>query len=110
MQFERIRKNHKRKIIIGGLIIVCVISAITITTTRAKYKVTQNLKLAEGTVNYKSSDLNVVAIYQGEGNSDTDYTAVETVPTSGYTLNNTRSHCTVGGNKRCYNRYSICRW
>ena len=52
MQFERIRKNHKRKIIIGGLILVCVISAITITTTRAKYKITQDIPLAKGTVNY----------------------------------------------------------
>ena len=52
MQFERIRKNHKRKIIIGGLILVCVISAITITTTRAKYKITQDIPLARGTVNY----------------------------------------------------------
>ena len=99
MQFERIRKNHKKKIIIGGLILVCVISAITITTTRAKYKLTQNIKLAEGNVNYKTPDLNMVAFYQGEGNSDTDYTAVETVPTSGYLLNNTRSYCAVGGTK-----------
>ncbi len=52
MQFERIRKSHKRKIIIGGLILVCVISAITITTTRAKYKITQDIPLAKGTVNY----------------------------------------------------------
>ncbi|MCI9281250.1 MAG: hypothetical protein HFI49_03215 [Bacilli bacterium] len=52
MQFERIRKSHKRKIIIGGLILVCVISAITITTTRAKYKITQDIPLARGTVNY----------------------------------------------------------
>jgi hypothetical protein len=43
MQFERIRKNHKKKIIIGGLILVCVISAITITTTRAKYKLTEDI-------------------------------------------------------------------
>ena len=99
MQFERIRKNHKKKIIIGGILLVCVISAITITTTRAKYKLTQDLKLAEGNVNYKVPDLNMVAVYQGEGNSDTDYTAVETVPTSGYTLNSTRSYCAVGGTK-----------
>ena len=52
MEFERIRKNHKRKIIIGGLILVCVISAITITTTRAKYKLTQDIPLAKGMVNY----------------------------------------------------------
>ena len=99
MQFERIRKNKKRKIVIGGILLVCVISAITITTTRAKYKLTQNLKLAEGNVNYKTPDLNTVAVYQGEGNSDTDYTAIETVPTSGYTLNSTRSYCAVGGTK-----------
>ena len=52
MQFERIRKNHKRKIIIGGLILVCVISAITITTTRAKYKLVEDIPLVRGYINY----------------------------------------------------------
>ncbi len=52
MQFERIRKNKKRKIVIGGILLVCIISAITITTSRAKYKLTQDIPLVRGYINY----------------------------------------------------------
>ena len=45
-------QNHKKKIIIGGILLVCVISAITITTTRAKYKLIEDIPLARGTINY----------------------------------------------------------
>ena len=56
MQFERLRKSFRKQIIIGGLILVCVISAITITTTRAKYKLTQDIPLVRGTIKYQIWD------------------------------------------------------
>ena len=103
MKFETLKTGKfatKKQIIIGSTaVVVVLVATLTFFHSFAKYQVTQNLKLAEGTVNYKAPDLNMVAVYQGEGNSDTDYTAVETVPTSGYTLNNTRSYCAVGGTK-----------
>ena len=103
MKFETLKTRKfatKKQIIIGSTaVVVVLVATLTFFHSFAKYQVTQNLKLAEGTVNYKAPDLNMVAVYQGVGNSDTDYTAVETVPTSGYTLNNTRSYCAVGGTK-----------
>ena len=66
MQFERIRKNYKRKIIIGGLILVCIISVITITTTRAKYKLAEEIEMAKGTINYKPYDFKIMAMYKSE--------------------------------------------
>ena len=103
MKFETLKTGKfatKKQIIIGSTaVVVVLVATLTFFHSFAKYQVTQNLKLAEGTVNYKAPDLNMVAVYQGVGNSDTDYTAVETVPTSGYTLNNTRSYCAVGGTK-----------
>ncbi len=103
MKFETLKTRKfatKKQIIIGSTaIVVVLVATLTFFHTFAKYQVTQDLKLAEGNVNYKVSDLNMVAVYQGEGNSDTDYTAVETVPTSGYLLNNTRSYCAVEGTK-----------
>jgi len=75
MQFERIRKNHKRKIIIGGLILVCIISAITITTTRAKYRVAQDISLVRGSINYKPYDFKIMAMYKSE--DKTNYTEIK---------------------------------
>ncbi len=94
MQFERIRKSHKRKIIIGGLILVCVISAITITTTRAKYKLTQDIPLVRGTINYKAYDFKIMAMYQSEDGSN--YKEIENrMPASGYVINEEKSYCTL---------------
>ena len=93
MQFERIKKSHKKKIIIGGLIIVCVISAITITTTRAKYKLTQDIPLVRGTVNYKMPDMRVVAVNTSE--DGTNYNIVDEIPTEGYNFNSEKSVCKV---------------
>ena len=93
MQFERIRKNHKKKIIIGGLILVCVISAITITTTRAKYKLTEDIPLVRGTINYKVPDMRVVAVNTSE--DGTNYNIVDEIPTEGYNFNSEKSVCKV---------------
>ena len=92
MQFERIRKNHKRKIIIGGLILVCVISAITITTTRAKYKITQDISLVKGTINYKQYDFKMMAMYKSEDGAN--YTEINEMP-KGYIINEERTYCTI---------------
>jgi len=94
MQFERLRKNHKRKIIIGGLILVCVISAITITTTRAKYKLTEDIPLVRGNINYKSYDFKIMAMYKRE--DGTNYTEInDRMPSTGYIINEERSYCTI---------------
>jgi len=93
MQFERIRKNHKKKILIGGLILVCIISAITITTSRAKYKLIEDIQLVRGTINYKVPDLRAVAIKTSE--DGINYTEVGVIPTSGYMLNSEKSVCKV---------------
>ena len=93
MQFERIKKSHKREITIGGLILVCVISAITITTTRAKYKLTDDIPLVKGTINYKEPDMRIMAINLSE--DGTNYNIVDEIPTSGYKLNTTKSICKI---------------
>ncbi len=93
MQFERIRKNHKRKIIIGGLILVCITSAITITTTRAKYKLTEDIPLVRGNINYKVPDMRIVALYTENDNGE--YVENNDIPKIGYALNREKSMCRV---------------
>ena len=93
MQFERLRKNHKKKIIIGGILLVCITSVITITTTRAKYKLTQDIPLVRGTINYKMPDMRVVAVNISE--DGTNYNIVDEIPTEGYNFNSEKSVCKV---------------
>jgi hypothetical protein len=93
MQFERIKKNHKRKIIIGGLILVCITSVITITTTRAKYKLTEDIPLVKGTINYKPYDFKIMAMYQSE--DKTNYTEINEMPGKNYKINESKSYCTI---------------
>ena len=98
MQFERIKKNHKRKIIIGGLILVCITSVITITTTRAKYKLTEEIEIAKGTINYKPYDFKIMAMYKSE--DKTNYTEINEMPSEGYIINESKSYCNMSnGNK-----------
>ena len=77
----------------GGLILVCIISAITITTTRAKYKLTEDIPLVRGTINYKEPDMRVVAVNTSE--DGTNYNIVDEIPTEGYNFNSEKSVCKV---------------
>ena len=94
MKFEVLKKSHLKRNIIIGIVVVVVISAVILNFTRAKYRVTQTIPLVNGTINYDLADLNAVAIYI---NSDDGYTKTDTIPESGYVLNEEESYCTVDG-------------
>ena len=79
-----------------GVVVVAIISAVILNFTRAKYRVTQSIPLVNGTINYSLADLNAVAIYI---NTDSGYTKSDTIPESGYVLNEEESYCTVNGEK-----------
>jgi len=94
MKLEKI-KNHK-KIIIGGLITVGIITTLILTTSKAKYKNIETLDLVNGIINYTPADIDLVAI-QIE-NEAGEYEDTSAVPTSGYALSD-KSYCNVNGEK-----------
>ena len=94
MNFQVLKKSHLKRNIIIGVVVVLIISAIILTFTRAKYRTTQFIPLVNGTINYSAADLNTVAIYI---NGDSGYTKTDTIPESGYVLNEEESYCTVNG-------------
>ena len=94
MNFKVLKRSHLKRKIIIGVIVVLIISAIILNFTRAKYRVTQSIPLVNGTINYSLADLNAVAIYI---NGDSGYTKSDTIPESGYVLNESESYCTVNG-------------
>ncbi len=97
MKFEVLKRSHLKRNILIGLFVVALISAVILNFTKAKYRVTQSIPLVTGTINYKLADLNVIAMYQENVNGE--YVPIDTVPTSGYTLNEEKSYCEVNDEK-----------
>ena len=95
MEFEVLKKSHLKRNIIIGVVVVAVISAIVLNFTRAKYRVTQSIPLVNGKINYTRYDLNTIAMYQQ--NDSGEYESIDTVPESGYQLNEEQSYCEVNG-------------
>ena len=93
MKFDVLRKSHVKKNLLIVVIVVAVISAVVLNFTRAKYRTTQTLPLINGTVNYAPYDFKMVAMYQE--NDSGEYVSIDTVPTSGYALNEENSYCEV---------------
>ncbi len=97
MEFEVLKRSHLKRNIIIGVIVVCVISACILNFTQAKYREIQSIPLINGTIHYTPYDLNLVAIYQE--NATGEYVEIDTVPTSGYTLNESESYCEINDTK-----------
>ena len=95
MKFEVLKKSHLKRNIIIGVLVVGVISAIVLNFTRAKYRVTQSIPLVNGTINYIPYDFKLIAMYQE--NDSGEYESIDTVPESGYQLNEEQSYCEVNG-------------
>ena len=96
MEIETLKKSHLKRNIVIAVVVVAIISAIVLNFTRAKYKNTESIPLVNGTINYTPYDLKMVAMYQEENG---DYKSIDTVPTSGYTLNEEKSYCEVNDAK-----------
>ena len=73
MKFETFNSgkfSSKKKIYLGVTVIVLVLVVSVSLFSYAKYKNVESVKLAEGTVNYRVPDLNLVAMYQENNSGD----------------------------------------
>ena len=86
MTFETLKRSHLKRNILIAVAIVFILSAIILTFTRAKYKVTDSMPLLNGTINYTLADLNVVAMY-------VDGSEVDALPNGNFVLTS-ESYCT----------------
>ncbi len=93
MKLEKI--GNYKKIIIGGLIVVGVIAALILTTSKAKYKNIETMDLVNGTINYKPYDFKVIAMYKNDGDGDVE---IDKMPLSGYAINESKSYCYTTNN------------
>ena len=97
MKFEVLKRSHLKRNIIIGVFAVAIISATVLNFTQAKYRVTESIPLINGTIHYTPYDLNLVAMYQQDETGE--YISIDTVPTSGYTLNESESYCEINDTK-----------
>ena len=93
MEFQTLKKSYKKQIVIGALAVCVIGGALTFNLTRAKYKLTQDIPLVRGTVNYKMPDMRVVAVNTSE--DGTNYNIVDEIPTEAYNFNSEKSVCKV---------------
>ena len=101
MKLEKLKpKNTKKKFIIG-LASIAILSAGALTLTHAKYKTSESIEIANGTINYELADTNLIGVYIQNGE---DYTKTDTIP-EGYVLNEEESYCKV--NNEVDNNISI---
>ena len=54
--YRSLKKSYKKQIVIGALAVCVIGGALTFATTRAKYKLTEEIEIAKGTINYKPYD------------------------------------------------------
>ena len=92
MNFEVLKRSHIKRNILIGIIVVLILSAVLLTFTRAKYKITESIPLVNGTINNELSDFNLIGAYIQEGDN---YTQVDEIPINGYEFNVEKSYCTV---------------
>ena len=96
MNFKVLKRSHLKRKIIIGMTTITVLTASIITLTKASFRTTESIPLVNGTINYDLADNNLVGVYI---NSDSGYTKSDTIPESGYVLNEEESYCTVNGEK-----------
>ena len=93
IEFETLHSNKHRIYLLCGIVCVVVLMVtLIVTTSRAKYRVTESMPLIQGTINFSPSDLNLMAVYL---NRNGETISSDKVPHVGYTLNQEQSICEV---------------
>ncbi len=95
MKLKTLKRKNKY-FYMGVICGVMLLTLLIFNTSRAKYRTTQSIELARGTINYTVPDLNLVSMYIEDNG---EYKASNTVPSNGYKLNQDKSYCAVNGNK-----------
>ena len=93
MKIEKLKKNHKKEVI-GGLIVISVIGILAFNLTKARYQRVEDIRIVEGNINYKPYDFKMMAMYKSD--NGTSYTEITgRMPSSGYVINESKSYCTL---------------
>ncbi len=101
MEIRKLKKNNHKKFIVGGMILVCVLSLLIFNISRAKYKSEARYKLASGKVSYSLSDVSMLAMKQQASAGSDIYNDVSVMPDgTKYAINAEKSYCSKSDGSR----------
>ncbi len=99
MKLERLRDN--KKIIYAVIVGLLLILTVTLFVSRAKFRITSSIPIAEGVVKYTPYDFKIEEMYVEDINGTVEYNGkkyvelTDRMPESGYTINS-GSYCYIG--------------
>ena len=85
MKIETLKQNKKKQVTLGILITVSVLSMAIFISSYAKYRSTNSINIARGTIKYNRPDLHLTEVYVS--NDAGEYKLATEIPSSGYILN-----------------------
>ncbi len=80
MKIRKLKKSNHKKLIIGGMILVCILSLLIFNISRAKYKSEARYKFASGKVSYSLSDVSMIAMKQQASAGSDTYNDITEMP------------------------------
>ncbi len=100
MKFER-NKNSKKYFLCGLILVVVLTITVTFIISRANYRITASIPIAEGVVKYTSYDFNIISMFLEDTNgteikNNIKYSETNTMPNSDYVINEENSYCYIG--------------
>ncbi len=96
MKFEKLnygKEKNKRMFLYGFIVCAIFLVLLNIIISKALYRRTESVQLANGTVNYELADIDIVAAYI-RGKGEKEYKQTDDIPKEGYKLNREDSYCT----------------
>ncbi len=93
MKFKTLINGSLKKIAIGSTISIVIFSVLILSLSLAKYRSTNSINIAKGTIKYNRPDLRLAEVYVA--NDVGEYELASEVPESGYVLNEdtTKTRC-----------------
>ena len=93
MEFKKIERNKRTKIIICFVFLVLLLFTIILMVSKAKYQVTKSVSIVNGNISYSPYDFTIVEIRKE--NDDGRYEITTSVPTTGYEIDENKSKCMI---------------
>ncbi len=111
MKFNK--ENSIKKTFLYGLILVVVLTiTVTFIGSKANYRITASIPIAEGVVKYSPYDFNIISMYLEDANgteikNNIKYSETNTMPNRDYVINEENSFCYIGSKDNIDNEARI---
>ncbi len=98
MEFITLKKNNTKKVLLVLVVFVAIVVTIVSLNARAKYQVTKNVQIVNGTINYVPYDFKIVKIYKEKDTGG--YEETTSIPEGEYIIDEKQSKCMIDDNQQ----------